>query len=81
MITVKQAELRSSMIRKGFTGKGLAKAAGLTQGYMSFVLRGKRKILPPTAKRICDVLGCEFDDVFQITGGESNVSATNANSV
>ena len=58
------------MIRTGYTGAGLAKATGLTQGYMSFVLRGKRTVLPPTAKKICKALGCEFDDVFIIKGGE-----------
>ena len=64
MITAKKAELQSKMVRAGYTGKSLAKASGITQGYMSFIMRGKRQILPPTAKKICDALECEFDDVF-----------------
>ena len=70
LITTKKPEFRNAMIRKGYTGAGLATAAGLTQGYVSYVMRGKRSILPPTAKRICEVLECEFDDVFSIEGGE-----------
>jgi transcriptional regulator with XRE-family HTH domain len=54
------------MIRKGFTGAGLAKAAGISQGYIVYILQGKRSILPPTAKKICDALGCEFDEIFEI---------------
>jgi len=66
MIRAKRDLLADRMIREGFTGAGLARAVRLTQGYVCQVVNGKRTILPPTAKKICDVLGCEFDDVFEI---------------
>lgn len=72
MITAKQAELKTRMIHNGFTGAGLAKAAGISQDYVVYILKCKRTIRPPTAKKICDVLGCAFDDVFEIKGGDTN---------
>lgn len=70
MITAKSTELRNDMIRKGFTGKGLAEKAGISQGYIVYILQGKRSVLPPTAKKICDALGCDFDDVFIVNQRE-----------
>ena len=53
-------------IRRGFTGAGLARATGLTQGHVSQIMSGKRSILPPTAIKICSALDCQFDDIFVI---------------
>jgi DNA-binding Xre family transcriptional regulator len=33
---------------------------------VTYVLRGQRNILPTTAKKICDALECDFDEVFNI---------------
>ena len=66
MITVKTAALNERMIKTGYTGAELSRATGITRGYISQMLNGKRSILPPTAKKICDALGCVFDDVFEI---------------
>ena len=69
MITVRGTELKECMIRNGFTGAGLARATGISKGYVCQMINGKRNILPPTAKKICDALGCSFDDVFTISKG------------
>ena len=66
MITAKRAEIKDAMIKSGFTGAGLARTTGISQSYIVYVLQGKRNILPPTAKKICDALGCKFDDIFDI---------------
>ena len=67
MICTKGKALSEQMIRAGLTGAGLARTTGITQGYICQIVNGKRSPMPPTAKRICDALGCEFDDVFEIT--------------
>ena len=69
MITARRTKLKNTMIRRGFTGAGLARTTGISQSYIVNILQGKRSILPPTAKKICDALGCEFDDVFEIREG------------
>ena len=66
MIHAKSEALQDRMIRSGLTGAGLARATGITQGYVCLIINGKRAILPPTAKKICDVLACGFDDIFTI---------------
>jgi predicted transcriptional regulator len=64
MITAKREEITRRMAKAGFTGAGLASAAGISQSYIVLLLSGKRNMRPPTAKRICEALKCEFDDVF-----------------
>ena len=66
MIIAKGKELKERIIKAGLTGVGLAKAAGVSQGYVCQIINGKRTILPPTAKKICDTLNCNFDDIFII---------------
>ena len=70
MIITKTAELKDKMTRQGFSGQGFAKATGISQSYIVQILSGKRTVLAPTAKRICDTLKCDFDDVFVIKVGE-----------
>ena len=74
MITSKKAELSRRMIKAGYSGKDLAKAVRVTQGYMSMILNMKRSIMPATVKRICDALNCDFDDVFVISDSEEQLN-------
>ena len=67
MITAKCDALQERMIKAGFTGAGLAKATGISQGYVSQMMNSKRSILPTTAKKIIEALRCDFDDIFIIT--------------
>jgi len=66
MIIAKRSEITARMAKTGFTGVGLSKAAGISQGYVVQILSGKRNPLPPTAKKICAALQCEFDDIFTL---------------
>ena len=70
MIITDTNKLKEVMTRKGFTGAGFAKASGISQCYVVQILQGKRTILAPIAKKICDTLECDFDDVFSIKAGE-----------
>lgn len=72
LIIVKKDEIINKMARAGFTGAGLAKASGVSQSYIVQILSGNRNMLPPTAKKICTTLQCEFDDIFILKTGESN---------
>ena len=71
MIIIKKEEITARMTRAGFTGAGLAKSAGISQSYIVQILSGKRNMLPPTAKKICAALQCDFDDIFILKAGEN----------
>ena len=66
MIFTKVKDLKERMQRAGFTGVGLAQAAGISQAYVCQILSGKRVVLAPTARKITNALECEFDDIFII---------------
>lgn len=68
MIKVKP-ELNRIRIKSGFSMIGLAKAAGLSQQFISALIKGRYNPSAVTAKRICDALGVEFDQVFEIAEG------------
>ena len=66
MIVAKTEHIKGRMARKGYTGVELAKAVGITQGYVAQVLSGKKTIRATTAKKICEVLHSNFDDIFDV---------------
>ena len=68
---IKTRELKLLMIKRGFSGAGLAQAAKLTQAHIVNILRGRVSPRPSTAKKLCDALGCEFDDIFEIKAENS----------
>ena len=49
----------------------LARRCGLSPGYMSLLMAGKRSPSPPTRRRLMQALGVsEFDDLFTWETGE-----------
>lgn len=56
------------IIKKGYSKNRLSKAAELGQPTIVQISNGTRNPSPVTAKRILEVLGVEFDDVFKIEG-------------
>lgn len=54
------------LIRKGFSKKAFAKAAEIGQVTLLQICNGVRNPSPRIAKRICDTLQVEFDDIFEI---------------
>lgn len=54
------------LLRKGFTQRGLGRAVKIAESYANQIATGERNPGPSVAKRICDVLDVEFDDIFFI---------------
>jgi len=76
LIVAKKDALSCRMAKAGFTGAGLAKAAGISQGYVVLILSGKRSPLPPIAKKICTTLRCDFDDIFTLKNRKAGDDAS-----
>ncbi|PCH30445.1 transcriptional regulator [Campylobacter sp. 1] len=54
------------IIKKGYSKNELSRVAQVSQPTIVQISNGTRNPSPGTAKRISDVLGVEFDDVFTI---------------
>lgn len=56
------------IIKKGFSKNSLSKATKLGQPTIVQISNGTRNPSPFSAKKIVDVLGVEFDEIFKIDG-------------
>lgn len=66
-ITLKNyLEFEELLIRKGFSKKAFAEAAGIGQVTALQICNGDRHPSPRIAKRICGTLEVGFDDIFEI---------------
>lgn len=65
MIKTRLQRLIETRIRAGLSQRALAKAAGISSGYMTQIEGGDRGPSPAVAKRICAALGANFDDLFE----------------
>lgn len=54
------------IIKKGFSKNGLSKATKLSQPTIVQISNSVRNPSPLSAKRIAEVLGVEFDEIFKI---------------
>lgn len=54
------------LIRNGFSKKAFAEAANIGQATVVQLCNGYRNSSPRLAKRICETLKVEFDDIFKI---------------
>jgi transcriptional regulator with XRE-family HTH domain len=54
------------LIRKGLSRRGLAEKARIGEATAIQICNGQRNPSPRTAKRICEALEVEFDDIFEI---------------
>ncbi|PQP89679.1 helix-turn-helix transcriptional regulator [Paenibacillus sp. AR247] len=59
-------EFEKMLIRRGFSKKAFAEAANIGQVTALQISNGDRNPSPRIAKRICDTLEVEFDDIFEI---------------
>lgn len=75
VIRTKRRKLIETRMKAGFTQRGLAREAGLTSGYMSQIERGIRQPGPQAAKRICQALNVDFDDLFELVEESDDCSA------
>lgn len=58
--------LQKIMIEKGFSQRGLGRAAGISEVYAHQIISGISNPAPKTAKKVCDALGVPFDTIFFI---------------
>lgn len=68
MIKVK-SQLDHIRIKSGYSITELAQAVGVSQQFISAIMKGVYAPSPKTAKKICDILEVEFDEVFEIVEG------------
>lgn len=74
IIRTKRRQLVETRVKAGYSQRGLARAAGLTSGYMSQIERGLRHPGPAAAKKICMALNVEFDDLFELDESEDQTA-------
>ncbi len=61
-------ELNRIRIKNGYTMSGLARVAGVSPQFISAILNDRFNPSAVTAKKICDALQVEFDEIFTIEG-------------
>ncbi|WP_082672865.1 helix-turn-helix transcriptional regulator [Luteimonas abyssi] len=67
MIILKsKSEFISQLIREGYSKREFARKNGISEATLIQISNGKQSPRPATAKKICDALGCKFDDIFLI---------------
>ncbi len=63
-IQLKENEMASLIAKNGDTQVSFSNKIGITKQGLGQILSGKFNPSPVTAKRICDVLDCDFDEIF-----------------
>lgn len=63
-------KLSEVRIRKGMTGADLAVQVGITKQGIYGIEKGRTSPSPALAKKISEMLGIPFDDIFSIVEGE-----------
>lgn len=54
------------LLKRGFSQRGFGRAVGISEPYANQIANGDRNPGPQVAKRICEVLDAQFDDIFFI---------------
>ena len=65
-VEVKARAIRELMARLSLTQNGLAGLLGITSGYLSLILRGRRRPSAALRERMMHVLQASFDDLFYV---------------
>ncbi|MFZ7647118.1 helix-turn-helix domain-containing protein [Staphylococcus saprophyticus] len=65
-IVLKSFEFRVLLLQKELTFTELGKRCGITPNYISMIVSHRRSPAPAVAQKICDNLGVEFEDIFEI---------------
>lgn len=60
-----KSSFMEARLKAGFSMRGLAAAAGISYGAVFHIEHGKA-VMPKSARKLCEVLGVEFDEVFMI---------------
>lgn len=59
-------EFKKLFITKGYTQTSLAKELGVSRSYIYKIINYGASIGPELAKKICELFGMEFEDIFFI---------------
>ena len=65
-VVIKTREVYAQLERLNMSQNRLADLAGLTSGYISMLLTGKRSASPDTRRRIQQALGVDFNAIFEM---------------
>lgn len=66
-VIVRTEVVREQLLRRNISQNGLAQKAGMSQGYLSQLLRHQRHPGPKTRERLMDALRIqEFDLLFEV---------------
>lgn len=65
-IRVKGDAMESIRVRKGYNVRQLARVIKKDSAALYRIESGVSNAMPGTAKAICDALGQEFDDIFEM---------------
>jgi|GEM_PF-682919 len=60
------------LLRKGFTRRELGRQAGISEVYAQQISNGDRNPGAKVARRICESLEVEFDDIFFIVDARNS---------
>ncbi|MYL47666.1 helix-turn-helix domain-containing protein [Virgibacillus halodenitrificans] len=67
MITLKSKNIfNRKIIKQGFSKRGFARANNIAEATLIQISNGKQAPRPETARKICEGLQVEFDDIFLI---------------
>lgn len=64
IIKIKADAFKDIRIKKGFSQRGLGRAAKLSGTLINQIENNDRNPSPESAKKITDALGVEFEDIF-----------------
>lgn len=74
-IRIKDADLLNELIiMHGFNKTEFGKELGMSQPAVTQIINGDRNPSPRTAKRICEVLDCEWSELFEIVKTPQSVN-------
>lgn len=65
-VVLKSFEFRVLLLKKDLSFTELGKRCGITPNYISMIVAQRRSPAPAVAHKICDNLGVEFDEIFEI---------------
>lgn len=64
-VLVKEKDkLIEKIVENGYSYRQLADKVGISQTSISLILKGERNPSPENAVKICNVLKCQFNDIF-----------------
>ncbi len=66
MIKVRTGNIKKARIEQGYNQSDVCIGTGLNIATYSQIENGKASLRPKTAKKLCDFLKKQFDDLFEI---------------